>query len=164
MKVLSLLQPWASLVVTQHPFKIYGGHYCGIKQWETRSWEPKDPALLSLLRTEGFLIHASAAWRPDQRELMNQFPFADYKPFMPQTLPLGCIIGHVKLGEIWTSEKWIGNYSRFDTEGPQEEYCFGDYSKNRFAWELLKPTSFPVPIPAKGRLGFWDYQLTAMAV
>ena len=163
MKVLSLLQPWASLVVTNNPFACYGGNHVGIKQWETRSWRPKDPALIRQLQTEGLLIHASATYKPQQKLLLQAWPFTEYKKYLPGNLPTGAIIGHVKIGEICTTEQWISN-STGENERNQEEYRFGDYSPGRFAWQLLTPQLFAQPIPAKGTLGFWDHEFTLMQV
>jgi activating signal cointegrator 1 len=159
MKVLSLLQPWASLVVTAHPNVCIvgpnGKEARGIKQWETRSWQPKDPTLIEVLKTEGFLIHASKAWKNDQKQLYYQWPFTEYSENL--NLAFGCIIGHVKLDQIWSSDKWVSNTSVSESEGIQEEYYFGDYSPGRFAWLLRSPILFKEPIPAAGALGFWNY-------
>lgn len=161
MKVLSLLQPWASMLVTLNPYKVYGGKYVGIKEWETRCWRPKDPELVKRLQQEGLLIHASASTK--HVKLMHDWPFSEYKSYMPETLPTGAIIGHVKVNEIWTTEQWLQNTAG-ETERGQEEYRFGDYSEGRFAWHCVEPTLFKVPIPAKGNLGLWEFDLTAYEV
>lgn len=164
MRVLSLLQPWASLVVTPHPSACIvgpeGRKDRGIKQWETRCWKPKDAGLIYILQKEGFLIHASMGWKPEQKKLIRQWPFDEYSEQI-KSYPLGMIIGHVKLDQIWTTEKWINNFKEFESEGPQEEYRFGDYSAGRFAWLLKEPILFKKPIQATGSLGFWNYELNS---
>ncbi len=161
MKVLSLLQPWASLVVTPKPNSFITGprgkQLVGIKQWETRCWRPKNEALIEQLKTEGFLIHASKGWKKLQSELVNAWPFNEYKDVLPKQLPLGMIIGHVKLVDIWTSDKWLDNFKSSETERTAEEYHFGDYSPLRYAWLLSNPILFEKPIQASGALNFWDW-------
>jgi len=36
------------------------------------------------------------------------------------------------------------------------EFAFGNYSEGRFAWDM-RETKQIEPIPAKGRLGLWNY-------
>jgi hypothetical protein len=161
MKVLSLLQPWASLVVTANPNRAVtsstGPKPIGLKEWETRCWRPKDPTLIEVLKTQGFLIHASLGWKPQQQLLMNDWPFSEYAEQLH--LSFGCIIGHVKLDRIWTTDRWIQENAKSETETTQVEYEFGDYSSGRFAWCLCEPQLFKQPIPAKGALNLWDYKL-----
>ena len=75
MKVISLWQPWASLVVLGH------------KKIETRGFKPS-LAMQHILKTEGFLIHAS------KKESHFQTILGSNKE-----LPHGAIIGKVKLVE-----------------------------------------------------------------
>ncbi len=77
MKTLSLLQPWATLVVM------------GIKQIETRSW--------STAYRGPLLIHAS---KGKAGEIFAQdAPFKKYIPNFKQ-LPFGYIIGKVTLTDV----------------------------------------------------------------
>ena len=39
----------------------------------------------------------------------------------------------------------------------QKEKAFGDYSPGRYGWLLSDPVQFAEPIPAKGKLGIWNY-------
>ncbi|BFH70618.1 hypothetical protein J27TS7_57880 [Paenibacillus dendritiformis] len=39
-----------------------------------------------------------------------------------------------------------------------DEYYFGDYTDGRYAWELTDVKQLPVPIPAKGQQGLWNWQ------
>jgi len=85
MKVLSLLQPWASLVIW------------GEKRLECRSWQTAHRGPM--------LIHASAK-RPTRREKLmfeqSDF-FKDHITDMNE-LPYGCLIGNVELIEIYRTE------------------------------------------------------------
>ena len=40
-----------------------------------------------------------------------------------------------------------------------KEYAFGDYTPGRWGWLLSDPVLFNEPIPAKGKLGLWEYDL-----
>lgn len=137
MKVLSILQPWASLVVLGH------------KKIETRSWNTKYRGEL--------LIHASKSVKAWQG-LWHQEPF---KHSLDDVPPFGAIIGKVKLVDtcdtltIKTFPQWgQGKESATLTE---QELAFGDYSDDRFGWLLSDPVVFEKPIPAKGKLGLWEY-------
>ena len=151
MKALSLLQPWASLVVLGH------------KHIETRSWNTKYRGKL--------LIHASGKkGHVDLRE--DEF----YKHYCPlyernkieaiEKLPIGSIIGKVNLLEVITTERareLIGEKSNIFNEeflkgNKEKELAFGDYSEGRYAWLLSDPVLFKKPIPAKGQLGIWNYE------
>ncbi len=131
-KALSLLQPWASLVVM------------GLKKIETRSWSTPYRGLL--------LIHASAgkAGKLIAENAAIRKHIADYK-----TLPFGCIIGQVQLvdivrvGELQLPSEEIDKLSL-------EEKAFGD-NKARFAWLFADAEMFDEPIPATGRLGLWEF-------
>lgn len=139
MKAISLLQPWASLVVM------------GAKMLETRSWATKYRGDL--------LIHASAALKTDQRKLVASNPFNFYIRHSSD-LPLGVILGKVTLVDIRTSEQCMRDFEMNKKNGwanRDEEYLFGDYSPGRFGWVLVNPVRFDKPIECKGSLGLWNY-------
>jgi hypothetical protein len=135
MKALSLLQPWASLVVWGH------------KTIETRSWR-------TAYRGE-LLIHAS---RGKSGELIAQEPA--FKRHIPHydRLPFGALIGKVLLTDVvpvdalFLSDSLINKLS-------MEERAFGDYTRGRYAWMLEEPVAFADPIRINGSLGLWDYEL-----
>lgn len=133
MKVLSLLQPWASLVMM------------GAKKIETRSWQTP-------FRGE-LLIHASLGKKGSV--LCASPPFSNYiKEF--DKLPFGAIIGSVVLTEIVPVESLplsAGALALLTLE----EKAFGDYTKGRYAWLLHTPVPFAKPIPIRGSLGLWNY-------
>jgi len=144
MKVISILQPWASLVVLGH------------KKIETRSWNTKYRGEL--------LIHASASVKSWQG-LWHQEPFKsvlnDY-----DVPPFGAIIGKVNLIHTIKTEYCIagsefGNHEDADPkiwEMTDQELAFGDYSPNRYAWLFSNSVSLDKPIPAKGQLGIWNWE------
>lgn len=149
MKVLSLHQPFASLIVI------------GTKRFETRGWQPGWKNAL-LMRTEGFLIHASLSKKDSH--LMGSRPFSDHMQAIGK-IPYGAILGRAKLGRIITTEEWLkemmnpGNMLNMTCNGDvwRDERCFGDYSAGRYAWELLEVERFAEPIPCRGSLSIWNY-------
>ena len=131
---LSLLQPWASLVVM------------GFKTIETRSWRTPYRGPL--------LIHASLGRKG--KVLASERPFSKYIADF-DALPFGAIIGQVQLDEIVPVELLFYSDAQLATL-TLEEKAFGDYTKGRYAWLLSEPVLFDEPIPVKGGLGIWKYR------
>jgi activating signal cointegrator 1 len=136
-RVLSLTQPWATLVVT------------GEKRIETRSWRTAHRGRL--------LIHAAKTFPRWAKELCNEAQFAHALGWElaanPQHLPRGVILGCVSLeGCIPTSGPLADQYL---SDIGSSERALGDYSPGRYAWLLRDAAEFRVPIPAKGSLGLW---------
>lgn len=150
MKVLSIQQPFASLIMLGH------------KKIETRSFATK-------IRGE-ILIHASLG------KLYKKIPDTD--PFWQhyydlfeeneieaiEKLTAGAIIGKVELVDTF----WIGTevirpkcVIRKGNQWPlsHQEISFGNYTTGRFGWLVSNPIILDKPIPAKGQLGFWNYEL-----
>lgn len=147
MKVLALLQPWASAVVITKPRVSPAG---GIKRWETRSWSTPFRGRI--------LIHASASLKRECKSLLNQWPFIDYlEEYYP--LPLGAIIGSVEVNGCMETSEWLFKVYNQETEHSNEERAFGDYSPGRFAWKLENPVLFDTPLPYRGELGLKDFKL-----
>ncbi len=131
MKVLSLLQPWASLVVLGH------------KKIETRSWTTAYRGPL--------LIHASLG---KSGKLFAGFP--EIRPHIPAflALPFGAIIGEVWLEEVIRFEGGADDFLQAIT---LEEKAFGDFSAGRYGFVFKNAVAFEEPIPAKGKLGLWEW-------
>lgn len=148
MKVLSMLQPWASLVAV------------GAMKIETRSWATKHRGVLA--------IHASKGWDSEQRTLLAtkefqtglaplvgkplDFSRLDYYGVKEDLLPRGFIIATCNLVDCLPTtvlaEEQLG-----------KELPYGDFTPGRFAWFLEDVKLLPEPIPAKGMLGLWEYNL-----
>lgn len=135
MKTLSLLQPWASLVII------------GAKKIETRSWR-------TAYRGE-LLIHASLGKKGGV--LVSEAPFKKYIPDFSH-LPFGAIIGKVHLEDVVPVETLFYSDSMLN-HLTLEEKAFGDYGKGRYAWILSEPEAFDTIIPIRGTLGLWDFQI-----
>lgn len=140
MKTLSLLEPWASLIA------------CGAKRIETRSW--KHPYRGPLL------IHASKGCKAENMNLAWQEPFfsalkgihiiKDGKTAL-QYSP-GCIIATCNLVDcIEMTPENIAEVGYLEKE-------FGIYEPGRYMW-ILEDVRRIDPIPAKGRLMLWDFDL-----
>lgn len=151
MKVLSLLQPWASLVVLGH------------KKIETRSWNTKYRGEL--------LIHASMGKKKEGISLFNESKSSflynsEFGGIAFNDLPFGAIIGKVNLIATIPTESVLKSEGyRIDDENGKmlhdwkfsnKERAFGDYSLNRFGWLLSDPILFKEPIPCKGQLLIWN--------
>ncbi len=136
MKVISLLQPWATLVVT------------GVKQIETRSWSSAYRGPL--------LIHASKG-RAGKR-LACEPVFKDYIADFRQ-LSFGYIIGEVTLTDIIRIDSADFFYTKDEKRNilSKNEKAFGDYTTSRFAWILQDPVIFKKPVKAKGSLSLWVF-------
>jgi hypothetical protein len=133
MKVLSVRQPWAELLVI------------GAKEYETRT-------RLTNYRGQ-LLIHATKRFDFSDLELCYQDRhFNKYVPD-PTKLITGAIIGMVDLVDCHKVE------SIYDQLSPQER-AFGNYRDGRFAWEVFNPIKFELPfLNIPGQLGLWEIEL-----
>jgi len=138
MKVMSIWQPWASLIVYRH------------KLIETRGW----PAPKSLIG-QRIAIASTKVVKPEQRVL---FLDPDFQRYYRDTglatldeLPHGCVLGTVLLHSCEPiTQELVDDIT-------EEEEMFGWYLPNRFAWRLRDPEVFVTPRPARGQQGIWDW-------
>ena len=136
MKAISLLQPWASLVVL------------GSKRTETRSWSTRYRGILA--------IHASAGFKRAERDLCCEVPFPEgLRNLRPADLPLGAIIGTCRLVACvrTDADEILNGHSDLVVD----EADFGDYGPERYAWILDDVRRLLKPIPARGSLGIWNF-------
>lgn len=130
MKVLSLTEPWATLIKEKKKFV------------ETRSWRTS-------YRGELY-IHASATKIP--KECLENKEFM--KPVEGIPLNYGNIICKCRLVDcVYMTEEYV---HEMKIENPQEYLC-GEYAVGRYAWILEDIEVLNKPIPAKGHLGIWNY-------
>ena len=128
MKVLSLTEPYATLIKT------------GVKKIETRSWKTSYRGKL--------YIHASSTKIPKEyknnKELMNLVNVNE--------LNFGNIICSCNLVDcIEMTDKFIEEVKK-----NKEEYICGVYKVGRYAWILEDIKVLENPILAKGHLGIWN--------
>jgi hypothetical protein len=140
MKVITLQQPFASLYAK------------GLKKIETRSWNTKFRGKI--------LIHASAGKKSINRHLLKMWQSSDLlintnmNSIKFDDLPFEKIIGCVNIIDVETTENLLKNGI-----GKTNEFYFGDYSENRFGWLSDIAIEFQNPIPAKGQLSLWNFDL-----
>nr|DAY54996.1 MAG TPA: ASCH domain protein [Caudoviricetes sp.] len=108
----------------------------GIKDIENRSWKTNFRGRV--------LIHASGCRGKNfnikltDSQMIEAFPFIGKKCFLGD-IPFGAIIGSVEIKDC------VQNHPSIWAE------------KGMYHWVLAYPWAFPEPIPAKGRLSFWEY-------
>lgn len=138
MKVLTLTQPWATLVAI------------GAKSIETRSWSTSYCGLLA--------IHAAKGWSLDDQELVYEEPFEEYLAaagyHQPGDLPRASVVAVCTLTGCCPT-------SVLKVEEP--ERSFGNFNKGRYGWFLADVVRLPEPIPAKGALGLWSPSVELLA-
>lgn len=128
-KVFTLKQPWAQLVVEGH------------KKFETRSRRTN--------YTGELYIHASQVMHPNEAQLCKTEPFKSVIA-NPYELKTGHIIGRVFVEECIPTEVAV-------KEIDDKEFAFGDYTAGRWAWRLSKPEILVNPVHAKGNIILWDH-------
>lgn len=159
MKALTLLQPWASLMVTQWP----SGRFC--KMLETRRWSTKYRGPIA--------IHSSAQIPKGTAKLVCSEPF--YSAFgrpgagpgpkivdMTPMLPTGVVLGIGRLVDCMPVESALSDWRMTDPPGGNgesyNERHFGDYTPGRFAWLSEEMHPLKEPVPVRGMLAVWDWQ------
>lgn len=140
MKIITLWQPWATLMMLE------------LKKNETRGYNTRHRGPVG--------IHAAAnepAWvrRTVAEEPVFQRVFTQHDLSL-STLPRGAILGAVTIERTIRTEDWL---LQNGTDRSDERW-FGDYGVNRWAWITANPVRFAKPIPAKGKQGFWLYDLS----
>lgn len=133
MKAISLLQPWASLVVM------------GVKKIETRNW--------ATTQRGNILIHASQGKAGSI--FADEPPFKKYIPDFKK-LPFGAIVGQATITDVIRIEI-LGLPDELIDRLTMEEKAFGEYAEGRYAWILDDALQFEKPIPARGTLSIWEY-------
>jgi activating signal cointegrator 1 len=152
MKVLSLTQPWATLVTI------------GAKKIETRSWRTDHRGPLAIHAAKGFPRWAQDLCLTEPFLSALATPMVGCGKTRPNQLDRGAIIGVGHLvGMIPTSNLtpaggvwWDGpDGRRYAYTLTEQEHAFGDYTDGRYAWLLADMQLLTTPIPARGSLGLW---------
>lgn len=149
MKVLTLHQPWASLVLHRY------------KQFETRSWPPP-----WRLIGHPLLIHAGK--RIDREAAAEFCPIFGWEP---RDLPRGLIIARATIWGAARIAVWRKPEEALAVDQMRGEFPvgasgdeFGDFAPGRWVWSLGDIRPIEPQIPARGRQGLWDfdYELRAL--
>ena len=110
----------------------------GVKIYETRSWRTN-------YRGEIY-IHASLSLSKSERvESANKYLKSEIKP--------GFILCKCELVDCIPMTDEFIKYINKETS----EYDYGLYFEGRYAWKLKVLEVLDDPIPAKGKLGIWNY-------
>jgi hypothetical protein len=134
MKVLSVRQPWAYLIVA------------GYKDIENRTWYTGHRGPL--------LIHASKGvdpenFMPKQRQYIESAGIV-----IPEDLPRGAIVGSVNLVDVWNAN--CGKVRRHCSDCHQYDLKYVNDSpwfEGPYGFEMADAVQFHQPIPYRGSLG-----------
>ncbi|MBL1177604.1 MAG: ASCH domain-containing protein [Pantanalinema sp. GBBB05] len=147
MRIISLWQPWASLIPG------------GFKLYETRSWHTPYRGKL--------VIHAAARPMSDKDGSITSIAVALHNARPERSpeqwyrkiasYPLGCIVAIADLADclemIDPRQGRVHSYARAIDSVSDLERAVGDWSHGRYAWQLANIIALPQPIPHKGRQG-----------
>lgn len=152
MKAITIQQPFASLRVS------------GVKEFETRSWATNYRGPVA--------IHAAAGMRSKNallKEFPNIFEAAGMSYEEMQKLPRGCVLATAELVNVWrvcNNGCMLRPTHELDSDPWTDFICptvkepqLGFWQDGNFAWELANIKPLDTPIPAKGQLGFWNFDL-----
>jgi len=139
MKALSLLQPWATLVML------------GAKRYETRTWTTRYRGRLAIHASKRFPDELRALCKEERfRRILRQADVASWSD-----LPTGAVLGTVELVACLPAcELLIGDAER----------SLGDYGPGRWAWQLEGPRLLRSPMQYRGMRGIFTCSVLAHAV
>jgi len=131
MKVLSLLEPWASLIKEK------------VKCIETRSWKTSYRGELYIHASKRKLTKKDSETLEDRLNLLKDTNFK-----------YGYIIAKCNLVACrYMDEELIKSVQK-----NKHEFICGHYEIGRYAWILEDVEILSTPIEAKGQLGIWNYE------
>jgi len=140
MKTITVKQPWASLMFINNGYKP--------KDIENRTWKTKLRGKVLIHAGQTILRPQQCHFTDDQWDnIRGDMRYNILHGILPTSAIIGvvdivdCVIGH---GSIWAEET------------PMPAGCYMG-EKPIYNWVLANPILFPEPIPAKGKLSFWDY-------
>lgn len=148
MKTITIKQPWASLIVE------------GIKDIENRTWPTRFRGRV-LIHAAGkiadFFKGENLAFTPEQWKMINSKIYTNKEKYKKDIFKYSAIIGSVEIVDC------VLNHSSVWAEKPEPEYLTTEKGRELkvkpiYNWVLANPIKFHEPIPAKGKLSFWDYQ------
>ncbi len=152
MKVLSMWQPWATLVAL------------GAKKIETRSWRTDYRGPIA--------IHAAKKWDASLADICRRSPHKEalaaylawfdskndirggYRRLPDYGLPFGMIVAVADLSDCLETLSLFR--PGFDRAPNCIEMAFGDYSADRYAWMLKNIRRLREPLPWAGSRGLRD--------
>lgn len=133
-KVLSIIEPWATLIKE------------GKKRIETRSWKTSYRGEL-YIHASSKLIDKSNPNLPNLLSLIPNTPMS-----------YGNIICKCRLVDCVYMDKEFIKRIQLDSQ----EFMCGDYKIGRYAWILDDIEELKEPIPAKGHLNIWNFNVDSL--
>lgn len=135
MKVISLHQPYASLIFVDGPKR---------KVHETRKFPPPNKLIGQRIG-----IHAAQRlWKYPTIPLALTKPIQEtFGCYVP---PSGCLIGTVVIADAYKADE-----TRRAAADPFDMLA-GDWSDGRWLWRLEDPKRLEMPIVMTGRQGWWE--------
>lgn len=179
MKALTIRQPWATLIAYgvktietrswhtnyRGPVAIHAGATRPADYWYHDHREPKYPIPLAPLYEHDLCLDAQSSddgewwrcrWAGPLGAVIATATLADCLPMIganddrPEGLHLAP--AHLGTGDRWyLSDEWLRDVRDITAELP-----YGDYTPGRWGW-LLTDVQPIDPVPAKGKLGFWEW-------
>jgi len=161
MKIITLWQPWASLIAYD------------LKRYETRSWPTtyRGPLLIHAAKrpfvsADGLKTLCPSGWAAWQDAMRNCAHLqAQAMPYSYE-LPLGAVVAIADLKGCYRMKTTQGHRpdffaalridNRFVEDQTELERAVGDWQPGRFAWELANVQRLPEPIPWRGSQGLRD--------
>jgi activating signal cointegrator 1 len=141
MKVLSMIQPWASLFVLREA------------KYETRSWRTNYRGPLAIHTSKK--IDKAVCSHVAIQSLLGKHGYTK------DNLPTGMIIAVCKLEKclrvMENNKTWAVLEDGQIVSG--NDYFLGDFEVGNFAWEVQDMKMLDKLIPAKGKLGLWEHAL-----
>lgn len=141
MKVLSMIQPWATLFVLRE------------SKFETRTWRTNYRGPLAI-HTSKKIDKAVCAHKAIQYLLKKH-------GYIIESLPTGVIIATCELENCLrvTENKETWAVLEDGQVVSDNDFFLGDYRVGCFAWQVKDMKMLNECIPAKGKLGLWEYEL-----
>lgn len=144
MKVLSMIQPWASLFLLNEAY------------YESRTWKTNYRGSLAI-HTSKKIDRQFCSYKTVQ-DLLGRHGLT------PQKLPTGVIIGVCNLVNCLRVIE--DNHESAVLEDGRiisgKDYFLGNYEVGNYAWEVTDKEMLPNFIPAQGKLGLWEYDLSCL--
>ncbi|PLT33341.1 2-oxoglutarate dehydrogenase E1 [Bacillus sp. V5-8f] len=141
MKVLSMIQPWASLFVLEEA------------KYETRTWRTSYRGALAIHTSKK--IDKEVCSYPVIQSLLGRHRYT------VENLPTGKIIAVCNLVNCLRvtedNETWAVLEDGRVVSG--NDYLLGDFPVGGYVWEVKDMHMLDEFIPAKGKLGLWEHEL-----
>jgi hypothetical protein len=144
MKILTLRQPWASLI--------------GVKTIETRGWKTDYRGLIAFHSSNNIRKEEKNICRsPQFKKYLYQLGYRDWSD-----LPLGQIVATAflvdcKLILLPNSKLFLSSNEMYPPGGP--ELDFGNYAPGRYGWILENIERVKDGKKLKGSLGLWEAEI-----